>query len=321
MSDNQKKAIDLVKFDRTLTGARNLYNNLPGKSLAYQAGINRMRGTDENVKRVCYEIFKLVGLQERQLLALWQNKVQQKDEDASEEPKKPQIDPKAARAEKIKELLKDFDPDQAKWPVIMSVSAELSDIVEKDLPGLTKVDRLAFIADARKEVIKEETKEIPAKVRESIALRTQFPFLKKEDCPVLLKALVNDLITAYENYRSGHEQLFEQLSEEDEKLIAENTVKNFIENKQAFAELEHYKETGEILGEHKIFAQEKIKEELRSLSTADLTKKEGSLRKNISTNNTKAEKEEDAEKKAGYLQKVEDYTWQHEFVKEELNKR
>ena len=312
---NKQKVLNWIKHDRSLTGAKNIYNSLPNKSLSFLASLNRIRATDANVKQVGYQICKAVGINEHQLNALWQNKVVPvKEEVEISEDLKPTQEKLS-----LTDRLLAFDAESADWQDIQSLASDLSDYSGKEAEGRKKVDLLQFISWGRERLI--EALEVPVQVRQAVKLRDQFPFLREKDCPDVLKLLVNDLITAYENYKEGRKKLFDSMTQEEESILAKDIVENFIENKQAFAELEHYAKSGQILGAHPIFEEQKIKAELEELSADELSKKSNALRKNISINRKKTEEAEDAEKKAEYEAKVESYLWQEEYVKELLKKK
>lgn len=313
--DHKQRVLEYIKHDRSLAGARNLYNSLPGKSLSFQQSINRYRETDSNLKKVAYHLCKTVGIEERQLLALWQNPVNPKKEVVEKNEVVGLDEPSLA------ERLLQFDSENAEWSDIQALAADVSDELEKEPEGRKKTDLLPFIQEAREVYIQKEAQLVPLKVKQSIKLREQFPFLREKECPDVLKLLVSDLITAYENYKEGRKKLFDSMTREEEEILARDIVDNFIANKEAFAELEHYKESGEILGAHPIFEDIKIKEGLKKLSADELSNKAGALRKNISTNKKKAGETEDAEDKAKYEQKVEDYIWQEQYVKELLKNK
>ena len=71
----KQEVIDFIKYDRTILSGRNLYNHLPNKSLATQNYISRLATTTGNLRIVCYELCKLVGIPERQMNALLNNPV------------------------------------------------------------------------------------------------------------------------------------------------------------------------------------------------------------------------------------------------------
>lgn len=313
---NKEQVLNWIKHDRSLTGARNIYNKLPNKSLSYLASLNRIRSTEANLKQVGYQLCKKVGINEHQLNALWQNRVTpEKVAISSDETTKVVVLGEKSLAERLLE----FKAEDTEWQDIQKLASDVSDYMGREAEGRNKEALLAFIKEGRERVI--GALEVPVQVRQAVKLREQFPFLREKDCPDVLKLMVNDLITAYENYKEGRKKLFDSMTQEEEALLAKEIVDNFIENKQVFAELEHYAKSGQILGEHPIFEEQKIKEELEQLSADELSKKSNALRKNISTNRKKAEEAEDAEKKAEYEAKVESYLWQEEYVKELLQKK
>jgi len=316
---HKNRVIDFIKFDRSLTGGKNLYNSLPNKSLSFLGSFNRMRDTEADRKLVAYHLCKAVGLEERQMLALWGTKVQSQPEEDKKQPEMVVVDSNDISSG-IAYLLA-FNPATAEWKDIQELAGALSDDSERDPEGRKKVDLLAFIKSERELAIVETSKEVPIEVKKTIKLREQFPFLREKDCPDMLKLLVNEMITAYEKYKAGRPQLFASLTAEEEGLLSRDIVDNFIENKQAFAELEHYNNTGQILGAHPIFAARIIKEHLDALTAEGLNLKYNSLRKNISTNKKKSEETEDLEEQVKYNAAVEMYQWQAEYVKDLLKNK
>lgn len=119
---------------------------------------------------------------------------------------------------------------------------------------------------------------MPQAVIGVVKLRKEFPFLGRKNCPDQLKILVADKITAYEDYVKGHEALYDP-----EKILKVSgpTVEAFLNNRDIFAELNHYKETGQLLGKHPIFAQGSRIEEIRKMSVPELVKLKDSLTNNI----------------------------------------
>jgi hypothetical protein len=133
----------------------------------------------------------------------------------------------------------------------------------------------------------EKVKLIPEEVVKSIKLRDEFPFLSNKDCPRELKILVNDMLTTYETYKMAHEELLDAAVEDEIKKLSADVVENFLENRQIWDELNHYKEKGEVLGEHPIFAQMERQDELAKMTQEDLILLERNLVNKI--NRTKAQ--------------------------------
>lgn len=329
MTDNQKRVTKYIQEDRSLRGAIEIYNTLPNKNLAFLGSINRMRATEENCKKAAYHLCKAVGIEERMLTILWNNKIQPASAQEDDAVKVLVIGAGAAAANlgaaDAGNLLSDrvmaFDPETAAWKDIQGLAAEISEETNTEPKGRKKVDLLPFIAAQRSEILKTRTQTMPIEVKKAIKLRAQFPFLEDKSCPMELKALVNDLITTYHNYKKGHEKLFESMTLEEEQSLAAEIVKNFIENKEIFEELEHYKNTGELLGKHKIFEEKKIKSDLDQSSAEELRKKEQSLRTGISRKKTKIAAESDPEKKADLEKDLEQLSDLHDYVLSLIKKK
>ena len=111
--------------------------------------------------------------------------------------------------------------------------------------------------------------DIPEEIKKTIKLREEFPFLNSKDCPNELKILVADRITTYHTYVEKHKELFDAATPEEFAEAAASIVDNYIENREIWDELNHYKETGEVLGKHEIFAKTIRENELKAMATGD----------------------------------------------------
>lgn len=85
-----------------------------------------------------------------------------------------------------------------------------------------------------------------------IRFRERFPFLGDPSCPDVLKVVVADMFTAYGRYKEAHAAL--QSSPDDTVTaetarLAEEVVENYLQDRQLWAELEHYRDHGELLGQ------------------------------------------------------------------------
>lgn len=161
--------------------------------------------------------------------------------------------------------------------------------------------------------------ELPEYVRKSIKLRDEFPFLKEKDCPEELKILVADMISAYENYMMAHERLFKAASPEDFAAATAEVVENYLENREIWDELVHYKEKKELLGKHPVFAQMERFNEIRKMKGDELAKIQKSLENNISRNKKKIEDEPDHPNTHERTERVEAYQRELTEVKRVLN--
>ena len=78
------------------------------------------------------------------------------------------------------------------------------------------------------------------------------------------------MLTAYDNYKLGHACLFTARTHEEIHRAASDTVENYLENRRIWKELNHYKEKGTILGEHRIFTWLKRVDDIRGMKIGDL---------------------------------------------------
>lgn len=330
MSNHIEAVKKYIKHDRSITAGKDLYNKLPRKSLALQNKFNRMSNTTANVTTLCYELCKAVGIDHRLYTVLMNQPVQPIT-----------LNPDA---KEVKDINVTSDPINAqdKSPIDLAlevIATNVNDLSYPDLKKLVKYIRtqkpefpapksqkkavlIQWIYDVQAQSVEEVQKDMPNLALQGISIREQFPFLRDASCPDFLKVLVSDLITAYENYTAGHAKLWDKMTVEQEATLAQEIVENYIINKQAFAELEYYREHNTILGEHPAYRKQKMRNELEDLSTQDLTKKISSLRKNISSNRKKAEALNDGDEHLSVLSdRVADYEWQLEQVQEILKSR
>lgn len=130
--------------------------------------------------------------------------------------------------------------------------------------------------------------EAPETARKMMRFRDRFPFLSSPDCPDVLKVLVSDMFTAYGRYRSAFARLQTLGDEASEQAAAEcgRVVEAYLSNREIWDELEHYKETGEILGRASKFEELRQAEDISALSDVDLI---GRLR-SAQTNESKQKK-------------------------------
>ncbi len=105
--------------------------------------------------------------------------------------------------------------------------------------------------------------------------------MRQSDCPAELKILVADMLTAYDNYKQGHAALFSARTHQQIHQAARDTVENYLDNRLIWKELNHYKEKGIILGEHKIFSWLKRIDQIREMKTGDLVNLKIRLDNNI----------------------------------------
>lgn len=277
MKESKAAVINYLKHDRTLLGARNLYNHLANKNLAFQRQMARWTDNPLNVERACYELAKAVGLEERLLKICTQKPV--------ELPAKPQAVVESAPPQDLtpEEKLLAFDPETILYNDARALVKEL----ELTTDGKKKEAVYGALEAAKKTLVTRQVSELPEEVKASIKLREQFPFLRDPQCPDSLKLLVSELITSFENFKGNQPKLHENLSDVDAQALVDVILQDYIDNKQAWDELEHFKTTGKVLGLHPIFELIKGKEELSAMKTEDLAKKIKNLENNIARNRNK----------------------------------
>lgn len=132
-------------------------------------------------------------------------------------------------------------------------------------------------------------------------MSAQYPFLRDKEVPNELKILVNDAITAFDSYKTAHQELFDklvvldgvQLNEAEVYKIAESLLADFELNREIHAELQHYADTKEILGEHPIFSALKLQREVEAILPEELGRKRQNIASNISKKKEKLKGEQD----------------------------
>lgn len=195
------------------------------------------------------------------------------------------------------------------------VAKKGTDVAKNETVGAVG-DKLGFITDAKRSLAIDEA---PLDAKAGLKLIEEFPFLDDADCPDSLKILVQDKFTAWRNYKAAHEALFVAVEEIDGETketaltnaelyeLATEALENFELNRAIWDELNYYKEHKEILGNHPIFADEKLKEKVARMKGTELVKRRNNVRSYISkeTKKLKPDTEEEAAKKI--KAKIKDY--------------
>lgn len=177
------------------------------------------------------------------------------------------------------------------------------DFQERVLAMDENADRIEELTDQLDEA-RSKYAETPEPVRKMIRFREKYPFLNSPDCPDVLKVLVADMFTSYDNYKSAHARL--QVIADDEAAAAvadcEKVVTEYLKNREIWDELEYYRENGAILGKAAKFRELEAAEDYTKLSEIDLMKKlqsanvnESKHRKAVNTAKEKGETNDRAE--------------------------
>lgn len=265
--NKQTEIIHWFEKDRDYEAGKQLFMKF-GVNLSLKNSLNRSGKTDYLYKTLCYELAKIAGLSE----ASYKQKLQKPLTAVIREEIK--IDINTLTSEDIFNKLTEVDVNDLSWPNIQAIS-KLTGITPA---GKKKANLLEVIVQFKKNLV---INSVPEKVKRTIRLREDFPFLKSKECPGILKELVNDMITDYENYVEGHAKLKEETDPELIAALSKSVVEDYLENRQIWAELTHYKKTGEFLAEHPLFAWIERRNEIQALSTPDLVKLKDQLENNI----------------------------------------
>ena len=111
--------------------------------------------------------------------------------------------------------------------------------------------------------------------------RDEWPFLGAPRCPVELKILANDKITAYHNSIQAHGKLFDCVTPEECFETANFLLENFTENRHITSEFLYYKEHGTVLGKHPIFQESRKYDSYRKMGPVSLMDERRRLRQSI----------------------------------------
>jgi hypothetical protein len=255
--------------DRDFETGRKLYMN-HGSNLSFKNVLNRGGFTSDNFKFLCYELAKLAGISEpqyKQMLAVPLQKAvvieTQKEIDINSFP--------------INKLVDDFltiEITKLNYENMKLLIAALKVVSESK----KKADYVAALLKAQSE---SKIASVPVNVKRSIKLRDQFPFLKRKDCPGVLKELVADMLTDYENFVANHAKLIDEENPEMVAQLSKDIVEDYLDNRAIWDELNHYQVKGTLLGQHPIFEWINRRAEIRAMATPDLIKLRDALNNNI----------------------------------------
>ncbi len=263
----QQEIIQWFREDRSFDVGRRLFMKY-GVNLSFKNVLNRAGNTPDNFKYLCYELARIAGISEPQY------KQMLKVTPVAAVIEEKEIDPNTLAAELIISKLDEIDPGKLKRNKLIEV-VKAAGIKSKSQKTLDLIDALRGYRNEKLKAL------IPDNVKRSFKLRDEFPFLKNKDCPGVLKELVADMLTTYDNFVEGHKKLVEASSDVDIARISQDVVENYLENRQIWDELEHFKKKGKILGKHPIFEWLNRKEEIGKLSNPDLVKLRDQLKNNI----------------------------------------
>ncbi|MEI6865799.1 hypothetical protein [Flavicella sp.] len=169
----------------------------------------------------------------------------------------------------------------------------------------------------------------PDEVKETIKLKDEFPFLKDPaTCPDEFYILVGHKFAHYERYVEAHAKLLTSIAFEGETPVVMTSeeitelalisVLDFESNQDIYEELKHYSESGNILGNHPIFIERKLKESVEALTVEKATKRMSNL-ENYIRRDTKKASEAEGDDKLKYDKKVVEWNVELQMIKTKFN--
>ena len=160
---------------------------------------------------------------------------------------------------------------------------------------------------------------------ESKPLREEFPFLNDTDCPEVFYIVVGKKISTYKAWQDAQQKLAAIEAKEVEatgdevEALAITAEACFRENQELYDELNHYAQTGEILGKHPLFRESVAKREVEAMTLEQLSKFRNSSAKFFTDQKKKLIKyAENADKIAEIKSNIEDRKYKLDLVNAKL---
>lgn len=277
-----------------------------GANLSIKNMLNKSGKTDYLYKILCYELAKVVGLSEVSYKEMMQ---------------------KPLMAIVREEVNIDINTLDAADIINKIQSIDVKVLSLKNLQAVVKAGSIKSAGKKKQDLVDAVLKfkqeqvisSVPEKIKKAIRLREEFPFLKSKECPGVLKELVNDMITDYESYVEGHQQLKDETDPEMIAALSKSVVEDYLENRQIWEELTHYKETGEFLAKHPLFDWITRKNEIEALKTPDLVNLKDQLENNIPRTKKKIADDPEHKETKKRQERVDQFEKELALVKQLLN--
>jgi len=300
--ENQIKA--WFENDRSFEAGKQLFNKF-GSNIAFKTLLNRQGNSPTNFKYLCYELAKTAGISEASYKMMLQVPLRQ-------EIRETPVDVNSLAVADIIAKLNEINVLELDWQNIQAVVKTL----DLKPTGKKKQDLMDAINEQKKQSF---IKQVPDNVKKAIRLREEYPFLKSKSCPEELKILVADMLTAYDTYIEGHQQLKEESDPDIIAALSQSVVENYLENRQIWEELNHYRDKKELLGKHPIFDWVKRRNEIQALKTPDLINLKDQLQNKIPRTRKKIADEPDHKENPKRQERIELFEKELELVKQLLN--
>lgn len=195
------------------------------------------------------------------------------------------------------------------------------------VPAPVKVAAPEFKIEVTATNASEVFETAPDEVKEAVKLRDEFPFLNDTNCPEEFYILVGKKLAHYHAYRNAHQALLVKiedpsqdaspidLTEEEITTLALSAVENFKINQAIYDELNHYKETGKVLGKHPIFAERKLKSAIDALTIEKGMKRISNLDNYIRRAKNQLSESKTEKEKAKFEKKIDDWQIELKLIK------
>lgn len=249
------------------------YQKLEGKSSSLERKYNRFGYTPGNYENLVYESKKLVGITDLEVATFeggcggcGKAKVVTMAPLTNENP-----------AFTREELVAKYKELYDKLPNARSMDKTiLAKILEKEKDFGSVVE--AKTEEGSNSEESQNTESSPADETPK-SFREDYPFLNDPNCPEEYKILAADKITAYNIVKEGTEKLQaakdgnSDLTEEELAVVAKQVADADFLNDQIHIEFGHYKNTGEVFGEHPIFKERNLKKKVDIMTGEDKVKR------------------------------------------------
>lgn len=269
--------------------ALKLYRKCPGKNLGQERFYNQAGYNSANLENLNYDLKKLTGVTEAE----------------------------------IRNTTSTFSAENKN--VDTSKNASVANVPAPK--EKTKAKFTAAETTSKEDVFKVA----PEEVKKQIKLREEFPFLSEENCPDEFHILTGKKFTSYYAWVEAHKHLLVNISDlntdnapiamssQEIDALAIASVENFEVNQQIWQELNHYKETGKVLGKHPIFIERKLKNKISKLTNAAAAKRLVLLENYIRRDRNKSKKAKTPEDKEKYANKVVAWQTEDQLIKAQHN--
>jgi hypothetical protein len=195
-----------------------------------------------------------------------------------------------------------------------------SGISEKEAEQIRKEKPRKAVPEMKPEEIPEDhpiltpSQTAPMELPEKNKIRQEFPFLSEASCPDEFKIMVADKITAYYNYIAAHERLFQAKDISEIKTASRDVLENFIENRQIYEELQHYKLKRKILGKHPVFQRIARAEQIKKMKVSEMINLRDRLKMNIWRTKKSIDEEPGSQLTRQRTERLKDYEFEFTVV-------